>query len=264
MRNLKKIAADTLRPLGYQITKLPGKNLATEEQSVQAVTESNTKKPELEREFDFISKLPGFLDIDAYGLFRKLGKLYQKKSSDILEVGIFCGKSYLALAIAFKNTSKAVGVDPFYENFKDSPALEDEGAYLEKASRYLTRKERLDLLNTVLNSSNYIRPDLPGKFEVKEMTQEEYLKSKPKTEKFDVVHIDGEHTYKAVYDFLNYAGEVLNPATIVVIDDFMNPGFPGIAEAVHTHRSYKKQIFPIIYAFNKAVFLYRPNKNQGQ
>lgn len=261
---IKKPVAVILGRLGYKINRI---NPAKAPEPVVTPTEEPIrttavrKSPE-DREFEFISTLPGFLDRDAYGLFCNLGRFYQKKSPAILEIGIFCGKSFLALGLAFSSPGRVVGVDPFYENFTDSPALEDEGEYLEEAAHHLSKKDRLDLLDKTLSASNKYRPGLEKRFDVLQMTQDEFFAKRP--DKFDIVHIDGEHTFQAVFDFFNDAHEVLRLGAIVIVDDFLNPGFPGISEAVHTHPIYLKHLLvPVFYGFNKAVFIYKPSGKQA-
>ncbi|MEX2006649.1 MAG: class I SAM-dependent methyltransferase [Candidatus Saccharimonadales bacterium] len=258
MRAIKKIISSLFALFGYRITKITRGSILVNEVIATEKTEEPEPKTAQDIEFEFISLLPGFLDRDAYELFCKLGQIFQKKTPEILEVGIFCGKSFLALGLAFKSPSRLVGVDPFYEDFKDSPALEDEGEYLEQASEYLTGKQRLALLEKTLANSKNFRADLPAKFTILEMTQDDFFKTKKVSEKFDVVHIDGEHTFQAVYDFFDQVDTTLNTSSIVIVDDFLNPGFPEISEAVHIHPTYKKEVFPVFYGFNKAVFLYKP------
>lgn len=263
MRIIKSAVAKSLKRLGYEVRRTTGTNQTVAELHVPAAKTPAAPKPRLsslEKEFGFISGLPGFLDVNAYGLFCQLGAHAPVNSPAILEIGIFCGKSYLALGMAFKKPKTVVGVDPFFEDFKDSPVLENEGEYLEEASDHLSRDERIGLLHKVLKQSDRFRPNLPKKFDVRELTQDDFFRTKKSTEKFDVAHIDGEHTFKAVYDFFDEAAATLNKNALVIVDDFLNPGFPGISEAVHTHPAYK-QLTPVFYGFNKAVFVYKADRN---
>lgn len=258
---LKKAVARILQSMGYMISRIPSGSTEPELSRLPKTTSAG-HRTRFYKEFEFVSKLPGFLDINAYDLFCKLGQNYSKRNPAILEIGIFCGKSFLALSLAFREPSRAVGVDPFYEDFKSSPALEEEGKYLEQTSQFLTRRQRLNLLRKIITESEQLRPGLSQKMEVEEKTQDDYLTYRKSSDKFDIVHIDGEHTYEAVYNFFDETRKILNPNSIVIVDDFLNPGFPGISEAVHTHPTFKKQLFPAIYAFNKAVFVYQPAKGQ--
>jgi hypothetical protein len=249
MDYFKKAVSSLLASIGYQVIKINDKGTPNES-TVQ------------DKEFFLVSQLPGFLDRDAYDLFRKLSSFYQEKTPAILEIGIFCGRSFLALGLAFETPSAVVGIDPFYEDFKNSPALEEEGKYLEQASNYLSRNQRLVLLKKTLAESDKLRRGLATKFDVREIEQDEFFETRQASEKFHIVHIDGEHSFQAVYNFLDHAQDTLNPNALVIVDDFLNPGFPVISEAVHTHPTFKRELFPIIYAFNKAVFFYKPVDGQ--
>jgi hypothetical protein len=255
VRIIKQLISGLLASRGYAITRLAAA------QTEGATT--TTAETEQDREYEFLSRLPGFLDRDAYDLFCKLG-LCSLPSPAILEIGIFCGRSFVALGLAFKGAASLTGVDPFYESFTDSPALENEGEYLEAASGHLSRLERIRLVEDAIQGTAEFDPHLPEKFVVRQDSQEDYFgwlkrNGQPRT-RFGVVHVDGAHTFQAVYDFLTDAERLLDDGAIVIIDDFLNPGFPGISEAVHTHSVYKTQLFPVLFAFNKAIFIYRPRQ----
>lgn len=247
---LKRIISSALGFIGYQLVRTP-----------HTCTESDRLSPQ-DREFAFISRLPGFLTRDAYDLFCKLASHYSEKEAAVLELGIFCGRSFLGLGFAFANASRVIGVDPFYEDFKKSPAFEDEGRFLEKACHSLEKSQRLALLSQALKRSEEFRPGLATRLAVREMTQCSFLETKNVSEKFDVVHLDGEHTFEAIDEFLGQIDNTLYPKSLVIVDDFFNAGFPGISEAVHTNCIYKTELFPVFYGFNKAVFIYKPQAHQ--
>lgn len=50
--------------------------------------------------------------------------------------------------------------------------------------------------------------------------------------KFDLVHIDGEHTEKAVLQDLEFARANLSPDGLIIVDDIFHQHFPGIISAV--------------------------------
>lgn len=248
---VKRAVSSGLGSLGYQLVKArPQEKPEDGKCSIQG------------REFAFISSLPGFLSRDAYDLLCKLSPACSEKAPAVLELGVFCGRSLLALGFAFGNVSQVIGVDPFYENFKNSPALEGEGEFLDQASFALTRYERIALLDRALKGSEEFRPGLSARLILRQMTQCSFFETKKDSERFDVVHVDREHTFGAVYEFLEQADRTLNYNSLVIIDDFLNPGFPGISEAVHTHSTYKKELFSVLYGFNKAVFVYRPQSRE--
>jgi len=48
---------------------------------------------------------------------------------------------------------------------------------------------------------------------------------------FDLIHIDGEHTFEAVYKDLTYSEKHLSNRGVIVIDDVWHSSFPGVAAA---------------------------------
>lgn len=202
-------------------------------------------------EYDTIKKLHGCLGSDAFKLFKNLSKLKDKDVNKALEIGVFCGRSLLGIAFAFK-TTEITGVDPFFENFSDSTALENEAMYLQNKSGNTTKKQRIE--NIWLVAGRF--PELKKRLKLKQYTQEIFLTKN--TEKFNLIHIDGEHSYKAVFDIINQFKNILSSDSLVIIDDMPNPGFPEISEAVYVHPDYNKNIFPVFYGFNKSVFVYSP------
>ncbi len=50
--------------------------------------------------------------------------------------------------------------------------------------------------------------------------------------KFDLIHIDGEHSQKAVERDLKVAAKVLSDSGIIIVDDYRDQHFPGIAAGV--------------------------------
>jgi hypothetical protein len=95
-------------------------------------------------------------------------------------------------------------------------------------------------------------------------TQDEYLAKKKQSTKHAICHVDGEHTFEAVVKLLDALPNLMKQDGLIIIDDILNLGYPGIAEAVYTHPNFKKSFFPIIYAFNKGVFIYGTSEKSRQ
>ena len=224
------------------------------------MNEQNNKPFSMDEVIDFkiISRLAGCMNHEAYLLFRNLYRVKHLEKLPVLEIGVFCGKSLLCLASSFPDIP-VTGVDPFCESFY-SGAFEDEAEHLTRLSDNVPPQERIKRLYDIVdlldkkNKTNLINL---VKLELK--TQEEFLATYDKKIKFQAVHLDGEHTYSAIKDAIDYFDDILIEGAWIIFDDFTNPGFPSIPEAVHCHKDYKKTFFPVFYGFNKAVFLYKPD-----
>lgn len=116
---------------------------------------------------------------------------------EILEIGVWEGSWLLHMA-RNAGVSHVTGIDPY-------PGL------AEKRQSTLERFDRSDVRLTLH----------PSWLEL------------PSTESFDLIHVDGEHSEAAAYDDLIGAATHLRPSGLIVVDDWMQPAFPGVNSAVH-------------------------------
>lgn len=77
-------------------------------------------------------------------------------------------------------------------------------------------------------------------------------------QEFDLIHIDGEHSEKAVLNDLEFATNNLSPKGIVVIDDIWHPLFPGIISAALSF-VYQEKLAPFLITRNK-MYLCNPSE----
>jgi hypothetical protein len=219
----------------------------------------NNNSLSLKDDYAIIRELNGFLKFEAFKLFHNISSVNHMKDIPVLEIGVFCGRSLLGLASAF-NEVEVVGVDPFFSDFCQCQTNCDEANFLYQKSNNLSPDQRKIVFNQVLKK-------LTGKNNVHyqarlvELTQEDFFTQRNKNEKFQLIHIDGEHTFGAVQNCLDELKSLLVPDSWLVVDDFFNPHFPGISEGVHTHKFYKKTIWPVFYGFDKSVYLYNPTSD---
>lgn len=210
--------------------------------------------------FEILREVQGWLDIEGLQIFHFLSRILNCREP-IIEIGVFCGRSLLALGCAFKN-SQIVGVDPFFDDFYNSPAFHDEAKHLSRGAGGLTRKERIEIIYKtaeILDKKN--NTNLKNRLKLEEKTQKQFLDSRDKFQKYRMIYIDGEHTFEAITEIINSFDSLLYESSFVVVDDILNPGFPGIAEAVFRHPIFKKNLFPVFYGFNKGVFIFRPESD---
>ncbi len=213
----------------------------------------------LETDFATIQELHGFFTFEALKLFHAIAAVNPRKISSVLEIGVFCGRSLLGLASAFRE-AEVVGVDPFFSDFCQNQTNPDEAAALLQRSNNLLPDQRKTMFTRVVKKFEE-ENKIPLHIRLVELTQNDFFNKRNKNEKFQLIHIDAEHSYEAVQDCLDELESLLVPDSWIVVDDVLNPHFPEISEAIHTHRSYKEQIWPVFYGFNKAVYLYNPTQD---
>lgn len=74
-----------------------------------------------------------------------------------------------------------------------------------------------------------------------------------------IFHIDGGHSAEHVYDDLHTADRSLHPQGIVVLDDFHNFAWPGVAEGFFRFMADRPGVFaPVAAGFNKGILI-RPD-----
>lgn len=207
----------------------------------------------LRRDFALISTLRGFFERDAFFLFKTLRDINFQPSQPALEIGVFCGRSLTALATLYPDVA-VHGVDPFYADFAASPAFTDEAELLRDKSAGQSPEARIAAIGAVLELLDRANgTSLTANVRLHRQTEAEFYATDPG--RFQLIHIDADHSFAAVTASLDILPKTLLPGGWLVLDDFLNPGFPDISEAVHTHRLFRAGLWPVVYAANKAVFV---------
>lgn len=236
----KQLTNNIIKKTGYRVEKISNIELKTDS------------------DFQKIQDIPGFLSQNAFHLFSTLSEITncntKLTNQNVLEVGVYCGRSLLALGL-LNRRNKVVGVDPFYNSFYNSPAYPEEAKYMADKSLNTDANTRIDILKSKISALS-----LENTVELRIETQESFIEH-AKSGKYKLAYVDGEHSYKSISFFLNNMDKLLVKDSLLVIDDILSAGYPGISEALHRHKSFKKTLIPICYAFNKGVFIYKPTIN---
>jgi hypothetical protein len=148
-----------------------------------------SKHSDLKLKLDKDTKTSAILDFAIISLICQKFKLIS-----LLEVGVFQGafiKNYLLNV----PDSSAVGIDPYPNNFGAKETLLD-----------LINEYNFNEFFNLLEHYDYLKED----------------------QTFDVIHIDGEHSEKAVFDDLMRCLKGLKINSILIIDDVWHPKFPGV------------------------------------
>jgi predicted O-methyltransferase YrrM len=175
--------------------------------------------------------VPGFTIPESLGVWDCLLRFQQENAlaGPFLEIGVYYGKSAGLLALHSSAAEQLVLVDP------SEPA---EGALM------LLRSVKPDGVHLL-------------KKESEDRAVWNLIGSHSRT--FRWIHIDGDHKGKTVYNDLLLANELLSPAGIICVDDFMNPRYPQLTYTVCTFvELFRSQLQMFLCGFNKA-YLVRPN-----
>lgn len=216
----------------------------------------------MRRDFALISTLRGFFERDAFLLFKTLRDVNFHAGAPVLEVGVFCGRSLTAIATLYPDVP-VHGVDPFYADFDVSPAFADEAGLLAEKSAGQTPEARIAAIGGVLRALDRQNgTGIADRVQLHRQTEAEFTAAN--SERFQLIHIDADHSFEAVTASLDSLPKVLLPGGWLVLDDFLNPGFPDISEAVHTHPLFRRALWPVVYGANKAAFLYGENETAAR
>lgn len=153
------------------------------------------------KEWDFS---PGMLNpTDGWMVQTLIGDLGRSRKLNVMEIGVWRG-TWLFLASRSPEVVKAVGIDPY----PGIPQVRED---------FLARVEASGLRDKVKLFAT------PGEYES--------IADAAGT-KFDVIHVDGEHTQRAASADLNFSVRHLAEDGVIIVDDYYNLYYPGVATAV--------------------------------
>ena len=143
------------------------------------------------------------------------GHVVQRQSAlgikgDLLEIGTFEGRFFVAMAMLLKPGEHALGIDVFTW---PSPAVYD---------RFLA-----NCASSGLNAASYTAL----KVDSRTITAAD-LRSKLPNGKARFIHIDGEHIPECLRNDLELAHNVLDPDGVIALDDMLHPGYPTLITTV--------------------------------
>ncbi len=131
-------------------------------------------------------------------------------AGDLVEIGTFEGRFFIALALGLRPGETAVGIDLF--DWPNAGVLQRMLQHCAKAGlqreRFVAWKQHSRDL-----SEASLREKLPAGIA-------------------RFVHIDGEHEYDSLTSDLELAHAVLHPSGIIAVDDMLHPGYPTLITAV--------------------------------
>jgi predicted O-methyltransferase YrrM len=175
---------------------------------------------------------------------------------DILEVGSWCGKSAMALALGAKQRgAKVYCVDVWPD---ESDWIKTESGY-KMISGGLTNFNECPIYQNVFEEKFLPIYRMGGPFRIFKESCKEFGVSKvvqpirgtseelPKTLTVGLVHIDADHTKGAVIKDIESSRKCLSPGGWIVFDDYV--GWPGVKEAIdQSNFSMGSQITSRLYA----------------
>jgi SAM-dependent methyltransferase len=137
---------------------------------------------------------------------------------DLLEIGVFYGRSAILLGYCAQNGERLMVCD----TFEDTNGFGAEN--LADHERYYKGLRRREF------EANYLRyhPALPEIITAPSVT----IDRDQLAGRFRIVHIDGSHVYSDVREDIVTARRLLGPGGVVILDDWSQAHVPGVALAI--------------------------------
>jgi hypothetical protein len=148
-------------------------------------------------------------------------------TGNMLEIGVYKGRSALLSSLHLRDQEKFL--------------LIDGTRFIEEAQKHLA---------PILNNRGYYIQKMSYDLEIGHFKDVRYG--------CRWVHIDGEHTGRAVINDLEFCEQILSDEGILILDDFFNPMYPQLTEAAFLFlRDNKFKFSMFLCGWNKA-YLARP------
>jgi len=214
------------------------------------------------------SKIDGW---NSQGVFRALKLINDEQieagtNGHVCEIGVHEGQLFNALALLTRPRSKtfrelSIAIDVF-----DNQELNVDHS---GGSTLQAFKKHLKAILTGANGA-YHRNVLTIKADSLSLSAEDIgakvaahlkqpVQDKTANECIRLFSIDGGHTVVHALNDLKLAEQTLVAGGVVVVDDFMHPGWPGVTEAAHIYCSDKRsKLLPFAYGNNK-LYLSHPS-----
>jgi len=187
---------------------------------------------------DALPSIPGWLEADAALMFMAYNQIIgaQGIAGDVLEIGVYHGKSAITVAALRGSQGRFFAVDLF-DDLQSGTAVNEgigmKAAFLHNVGRFFPK---VDFMNVISTSSADLTPEELGR-------------------NFSFCHIDGDHRAGPTYKDVALCCEVLRPGGLLAMDDYFNPLFPGVVEgAVRFGLDHPGALIPLAIGFNKALF----------
>lgn len=187
----------------------------------------------------------GYTEIDGWGINDYLIKLFLSLNAyqgnrdifgNLFEIGVFHGRVLILLGMMSRTDERVVGLDIF--EALQSHNIDLSGGYTTKeiVEHHLDRYRLREKTELIVGDSLFT-----------DLTKVAALSN------LRFAHIDGAHYVDAVVNDLMKTQQQMVPGGIIVVDDFLHVGFPGVNEGCHRFLSVEtpRLVVPFAAGANK-------------
>lgn len=187
----------------------------------------------------------GWLYEAAIGLLVRLSNLQGQMNIEgpVCEIGVHHGKSFILLHLLTRNNELSVAWDLFERQSEnvDKSGCGDKDIFFQnlKNCNCDLKRIKVNSENSLNLTEDKIESDCGGKVRI--------------------FSIDGGHTSEITYNDLRLAAKTLRDGGIVILDDFFNEAWPGVAEGTCKYMlSGDSGLVPVAIGGNKLVLTNNP------
>jgi len=157
------------------------------------------------------------------------------------EIGVFHGKFLIALASLMAPGGKVTALDVFDDQSKNIDGA-GEGS-LTKLKQNIASFGPRDV------DYSFIKADSSA------LTLADKVDLARERGPFRLFSVDGCHTVEHTLSDLQTAQECLSPGGVIILDDYMQPHWPGVTHAVSLFCGSVPRVVPFLYAYHKLFFV---------
>ena len=160
---------------------------------------------------------------------------------EVAEIGVFHGKFLIALASLQPPGGKVTALDVFDDQQKNLDGAGEGNLAMLKQNIAAYGPADVDFSFIKADSSSLTLLD-----------KVELMRDRGP---FRLFSVDGCHTVEHTLSDLWTAQDCLAPGGVVILDDFMQPHWPGVTHATHLFCADAPRLAPFLYAYHKLFFV---------
>ena len=273
----RRAATDNNNNINENIKAVNSPNRSTNESKHRKAAERRQREDERKEEEDdpvksVLSKVSGFYEIGNVDVYRAIDecqknvlKMSEVKTS-LAEIGVYHGKSFLALVSLRKQNERCVAIDCFEnqaEINRDESGVGDYEKFRKHAIKFCEVTKETEESKFVWDGVVDSDTNMPNFIKVISKDSTKLTKEADFNEDDDgsvrIFSIDGSHTVETTLRDLSFAAdECLHEQGVVILDDCFNPDWPGCISGLAKYLDLSSRIVPFAIAYNK-VYLCAPS-----
>ncbi len=202
----------------------------------------------LESYIHTIDKVEGWLDNRIFDTLKDIAEFQEiwKVPGNLLEIGVYRGRFFLALDQLKRQNERSVAIDIFDEqmlNIDGSGASAERNfmeLFMNNVKQFSYRPDQVDVI--IADSLSISQKDIHD------------LVATYGT--FRIISIDGGHTAEHTVNDLLLCQDLLSKGGVIFVDDYSNMSWPGVHEGVcRYYLKHNYRVAPVFVGFNKLILV---------